>query len=164
MTILKWVSLTFYLCSCIYKAVSDGSVSNIRSLCQTNSFSYFTVARWHYFLQKSHTNRQTRRVYKLLQVPPFNLMVNVGNDNIAYFNCCSKWYYKKENQTETTHIWMYCLPLLISFMLSLERVTNTVKYSACSVISTLQRFFNFTQYGWRVERQLLTQDSFLRVL
>jgi len=34
-------------------------------------------------IQKSHTDTRTHIAYKWLQVPPFNLTVNVGNDNIV---------------------------------------------------------------------------------
>jgi len=53
-----------------------------------------------------HTDTQTHRAYKDLQVPPFNLMVNVGNDSyvtvisltyptdepdiVAHIECCIK--------------------------------------------------------------------------
>jgi len=40
---------------CVNKAVPDGSVSNIH-------LGYFTVARWHYFLQKSRTDRHTKPI------------------------------------------------------------------------------------------------------
>jgi len=70
----------FLINGIIYKAVPDGSVSNICSLIhlvilqslgdstffkraiQLNSFSYFTVARWHYFLQKSRTDKHTEPI------------------------------------------------------------------------------------------------------
>jgi len=33
------------------------------------------------------TDTQTHRAYKWLQVPPFNLTVNVGNDNMRVSHC-----------------------------------------------------------------------------
>jgi len=64
-------------------AVPDGSVSNIRSLIHLvilQSLGDTTL-----FKRAVQTDTQTHRAYKWLQVPPFNLTVNVGNDKLSFY-------------------------------------------------------------------------------
>jgi len=61
-----------------YKAVPDGSVSNIRSLIHLVILQ--SLGDTTFFKRAIQTDTQTHRAYKSLQVPSFNVTVNVGND------------------------------------------------------------------------------------
>jgi len=75
------------------KAVPDGRVSNIRRLIHLVILQ--SLSDTTFFKRAVQTNRQTHRqtdtqthrAYKWLQVPPFNLTVNVGNDRQLLMEC-----------------------------------------------------------------------------
>jgi len=60
------------------KAVPDGSVSNIRSIIHLAIL--LSLSDTTFFKRAVETDTQTHRAYKWLQVPPFNLTVNFGNE------------------------------------------------------------------------------------
>jgi len=64
----------------INKAIPDGSVSNIHSWIHLVILQ--SLGDTTFFSKEPY--RLTHRAYKCLQVPPFNLTVNVGNDNKSY--------------------------------------------------------------------------------
>jgi len=66
------------------KAVPDGSVFNIRSLIHLVILQ--SLGDTTFFKRVVQTDTQTHRAYKWLQIPPFNLKVNVGNDNSLVSN------------------------------------------------------------------------------
>jgi len=73
----------------INKAVLDGSVSNICSLIHLVILQ--SLGDTIFFKEPyRQTDTQTHRAYKGLQVPPFNLTVNVGNDNALIVKVTSK--------------------------------------------------------------------------
>jgi len=67
------------------KAVPDGSVSNIRSLIHLVILQ--SLCDTTFFKRAVQTDRyadtQIHRAYKWLQVPPFNITANVGNDKVT---------------------------------------------------------------------------------
>jgi len=73
-----------------YKAVPDGSVSNIRSLIHLVILQLLGDTT--FFKRTVQTDRQTHRAYKWLQVLPFNLTVNVGNDKLRFWQLPWAWH------------------------------------------------------------------------
>jgi len=51
------------------------------------------------------TDRQTHRAYKWLQVPPFNLTVNVGNDKSDQYRIDILSRYYLNTVMSTMHCW-----------------------------------------------------------
>jgi len=100
-----------------------------------------------FFKRAVQTDRQTHRGYKWLQVPPFNLTVNVGNDNIV--NTSKNNGVTNPNYTVELHVYHW----------GVNRRGTTVHHSLSSfafhhrsfafLISCETYIYSYTQYHYR---------------